>query len=276
MQVNLTLPLKWAQCWGYAMILVLVNFLLIFPLSSFLFHDFYSRMIPPDSIQTVPFSESRREMGSWAGKSSFQFEFERVSSETAVLPEIHANGFSQKIPLRADIPYNMNIDLDVYCLNKVTDLNIKDGELTISVCRAGIGGITVFRKTLLLSCANTRDIPNMGGNGRLATSFAQQVQKELVNFFHLENPIFLEHDMKRLEITLKFAGNANVIIDPNLSALTFSMNFDHSLRNLMVRWKRLAYVFGTLIFNAIISFFFLTAFAVTFFRAGHSRSHKPV
>ncbi|CEP61617.1 seipin LALA0_S03e06942g [Lachancea lanzarotensis] len=275
MQVNITLPLKWAQCGGYIMILILVNVMMIFPLSGFLFHDFYSRMIPSDSTRTVLFSEGRTERGSWSGKSTFHFAFQRHSTDTTVLPQIEANGFAQNVPLRADIPYNMNLDLDIFCLNKVTDLCLKDGEITISVNRPGdYLGKTLFRRTLLLSCANTRDIPNMGGTGRLSLTFAQKVQKELVNSFHFENPIEIDHQLKSLDITLKLAGNANIIIDPNRSFLTFSMNFDHSLRNLMIRWRKLAYVFGTLIFNAIISFFFLTAFAISFFRAGHAKSIK--
>ncbi|SCU97532.1 LAFA_0G11892g1_1 [Lachancea sp. 'fantastica'] len=275
MQINVTLPLKWAQCGGYIMIVILVNVLMIFPLSGFLFHDFYSRMIPSDSTRTVLFSESRRELGSWSGKSTFNFVFQRHSTNTVMLPQIEINGFAQNVPLRADIPYNMNLDLDIFCLNKVTDLCLKDGEVTISVNRAGESvDKTLFRKTLLLSCANTRDIPNMGGSGRLSLTFAQKVQKELVNSFHFDNPISIEHNVKSLDITLKLAGNANVIIDPNRSYLTFSMNFDHSLRNLMIRWRTLAYVLGTLIFNAIISFFFLIAFAISFFRAGHAKSVK--
>ncbi|SCV04723.1 LANO_0G11958g1_1 [Lachancea nothofagi CBS 11611] len=228
MQINVTLPLRWAQCWGYAIILMLVNLIVIFPLSAFLFQDFYSRMIPADSVQTIPFSESRKEMGNRSGniKTTFQFDVERYSSDTAILPHVAANGFAQNVPLRADIPYNVNLDLNVFCLNKVTDLSVRDAEITISVSTSKkLAESVVFRKTLIFSCANTRDIPSLCENNRLSSTFANQVQKELVNSFHLDNPIFIEHDMKSLELSLKFAGNANLIVDPNTSLLTFSMNF---------------------------------------------------
>ncbi|SCU98485.1 LADA_0H13322g1_1 [Lachancea dasiensis] len=276
MQVNITLPLKWAQCWGYVLILMSVNIMLIFPLSAFLFSDFYSRLIPADSVQTVPFAAGQQLGTGWSGgKAIYAFKLKRYSTETAEIPQVIPNGFPQGVPIRADIPYNVNLDLNVFCLNKVTDLSIRDGEITLSVSRHGKPAENVlFRKTLLMTCANTRDIPTLGASGKLSPTFARKVQQELVNHIHLEKPIILQHDVEKLELSLKFAGNANLIVDTSTSFITLSLNFEHSLRNLMVRWKKLTHVVGTLLFNAIISFFFLAAFAISFFRAGHVRGSK--
>ncbi|CAR22913.1 Seipin [Lachancea thermotolerans] len=275
MQINLTLPLKWAQWWAYILVLMLVNIAFIFPLSAFLFRDFYSRMIPPDTTRTVSFSESKREMGGWTGKTTFQFDLKRYSTEDAKLPFVSPNGFAQSVPLRSDIPYNMDVNLNIFCLNKVTDWNIRDAEVSISVLKSGkSNAAVVFRKTLLLSCANTRDVHSVSGTRRLTTTFAKQIQDELVNSYSLENPFFVEHDVKCLEVSLRCAGNANLIIDPNSSELKLSMNFENSLRNLMIRWKKLTYAVGTVVFDVIITSFFFLAFGLTFLRAGRVKERK--
>lgn len=232
-------------------------------------------MIPPDTTRTVSFSESKREMGGWTGKTTFQFDLKRYSTEDAKLPFVSPNGFAQSVPLRSDIPYNMDVNLNIFCLNKVTDWNIRDAEVSISVLKSGkSNAAVVFRKTLLLSCANTRDVHSVSGTRRLTTTFAKQIQDELVNSYSLENPFFVEHDVKCLEVSLRCAGNANLIIDPNSSELKLSMNFENSLRNLMIRWKKLTYAVGTVVFDVIITSFFFLAFGLTFLRAGRVKERK--
>lgn len=159
----------------------------------------------------------------------------------------------------------------------MTDLSIRDSEVTIAVSTSRKPGeIVIYRKILLLTCANTRDTHSLSETKRLTSTFAKQVQDELVNSFYLENPVIIDHDIKSLRVVLTLAGNAKVIIDPNSSELKFAMNFELSLRNLMIKWKKLTYCIGTLLFNAFISFFFLIAFAISFLRAGHVRGNEKL
>ncbi|SCW01829.1 LAFE_0E08174g1_1 [Lachancea fermentati] len=269
MRINVTLPLKWAQWWVYILSIAMVNLVIILPLSGLLFHDFYTRLIPPDTVQKIPFSIGSKTSQLVDGNTIFRFRLKRLSSETAILPQVIDNGLTQDVSLRSDIPYNFDLKLNIFCLNTSPGLNIKEGTITVSASsKKNWMDSVIFQKTVLLSCANTNDIIALGEAGSLSSTFSQRVQKELVNSFFWEDYV-LDHDVQNVVVSLKFAEGSYFIVDAESSELKFSMNLNHSLRNLMLRWKKLTHVVGILVFNLVVLFFFVVGFLISFMRVGN-------
>ncbi|SCU77710.1 LAMI_0A02080g1_1 [Lachancea mirantina] len=267
MRLNITLPLKWAQWWIYCILIILVNFVVILPLASFLFHDFYSRLIPTDTIQTIPFSSSKLDEHAKENGYSFLFDIQRHDTDVVTLPRLLENGLEQNIPLRSDIPYDVDIKLKAFCLNNSPGNNIKTAMLTLRVISPKTFTKRIlFQRPLLLTCVNSKDVYALAEAGALTPNFAYRLQKDLVNRFEKDHCAMIAHDVKKIEVSILMRDPATLLVDSAASELRLAMDLKYSPRNIMLRWKKLSYIVGILTFHGVILFFFSIAFIISFWR----------
>lgn len=258
MRIKITLPLQMAQWWVYFIILFLVNVLVILPLSGLLFHDLYSRLIPQESVQEAPFSIANE----LDGGKTFSFMVERIP-ETADSMVLLDNGMPTDIPLRRDIPYTLDLTIKAYCINDVIESNLQKSTVTV-VTRGKKKNIDVFKRQVILSCFNPGDVDFLAEITKPLT-LSQRIQTHFVNTFSWHEFMYLEQEVEEVRISFEHKGKGNIMVGSD-SQLIYKIDFNHSLRNLMSRWRKLTYSVGIIIFDTIICSWFLLAFFICFGR----------
>ncbi|EDO19358.1 hypothetical protein Kpol_1002p3 [Vanderwaltozyma polyspora DSM 70294] len=258
MLVNVTRPLQLLQWSSYIAITCLVQLLIILPLSILIFHDFYARLLPPDSSQWVPLSTS----------NTFDFEkfdqyIDRISIDKP-LPPILDNGLSQMIPLRDYILYKMDLDYKFYCLKDSVNRGYKSPldtlQLRVSVATTDDDVSTViYRRNIPIVCIRDTDSISTEGLSKIGPNRLKVFEKEWQNHIDIEDKISIDPDVVKIYYDfIPGSPSMHLKFDPK-SGARYRMEFQQGFRNIMLRWRKLTHIFGTLVCYVIIS----TLFSVT-------------
>ncbi|CAI4035300.1 hypothetical protein SMKI_12G4510 [Saccharomyces mikatae IFO 1815] len=283
MRINISRPLQLLQWTSYIVAAFLIQLLIILPLSIIVYHDFYLRLLPADSSNVVPLNTFSILNGVQFGTKFFQ-SISSIPVGTDLSQTID-NGLSQLIPMRDNIEYKLDINLKFYCQSKAISLNLDN--LLIDIYRGpgptlggpGVGDNKdekIFHTSKPIVCLSVADSISPQEIEQLGPSRLNVYGEEWLNRISIEDKISLDSSYETISIFLKTEiGQRNLIIQPE-SGITFRMNFEQGLRNLMLRKRFLSYVIGISIFHCIICmlFFITGCTAFIFVRKGQKKSKK--
>lgn len=263
MLINVTRSLQLVQWSSYVAIAFLVQLVIIFPLSVLLFHDFYVRLLPPDSSQWIPLS---------AFNNTYEMQFQQVIIRTPPeypLPTLLDNGLPQGIPLRDHILYKMDIDVNLYCLKDSWDEGhnldsvqlqvytiVFDDELELSTL--------VYRRTIPVVCLKTQDSISVDDIYKVGPNRLLLFEKEWLNHITIEDNISVGPEAEAIQYVFSSRNESDLIFDPK-SSVRLIMNFEQGFRNLMLRWRLLSHIIGTTVFFIVITILFALTGAATFY-----------
>lgn len=275
MKIDITRPLQLLQWSSYLGILVLVKLFVILPLAAILFNDFYLRLLPSDSSQWVPLSTF--EVSQDAAESSLIYDqsINRVLIERA-LPKTIDNGISQKINLRDHILYKVDLDTKFYCLptarSKGSTNNIE--ELEVEIYSSNKPESLMYRRTTPIVCMKPDDSINVMELYKFGPNRLELFKKEWLNHFKSHDKVSITSEMSSVRYVLKVPKSHKLLIQPD-SGFRFRMSFEQGLRNVMLRWHKVTYAVGIVIFDlAISSLFVITAFLSFFLIMRRSSNNK--
>ena len=283
MKINVSRPLQFLQWSSYIVVAFLIQLLIILPLSILIYHDFYLRLLPADSSNVVPLNTFNILNGVQFGTKFFQsIKSIPVGPD---LPQTIDNGLSQLIPMRDNMEYKLDLNLQLYCQSKTDHLNLDN--LLIDVYRGpgpllgAPGGSNskdekIFHTSRPIVCLALTDSMSPQEIEQLGPSRLDVYDEEWLNTIRIEDKISLESSYETISVFLKTEiAQRNLIIHPE-SGIKFRMNFEQGLRNLMLRKRFLSYIIGISIFHCIICvlFFITGCTAFIFVRKGQKKSKK--
>lgn len=264
MKINISPPLRLLQWSSYACIILLVKVFIIFPLAVLLFHDLYSRLLPADSSNWVPFDTLQNIDCSWNKHGqTFTQAIKRVDTDYE-LPKTLDNGISQPIHLRDHILYKMDLNLQFYCIHMFTDKqrnNLMEFELQIfGTCPAH----KLFSKKIPIVCLTEESQTELGVPSSIyGSSKLELYRKEWLNELKVDDKIKINPKLKSIKFVLQTKGPTQLILGPE-SGLKFRMHSPQGLINFMLRWRRTAYFVGIVLFDLAITTLFSTSALTTF------------
>lgn len=264
MRINITRPLQLLQLSSYLGILVLVKLFIILPLAVILFNDFYHHLLPSDSSQWVPLSafDVREDSNS---TTVYQQKINRIQKENE-LPSIVDNGISQWINLHNQVEYKVDLDTKFYCVptwrTAYQASNID--EVVMEVYSSDFASILLYRRTVPIICMKNDDSINALELYKYGPSRLELFKKEWSNHIKVHDKISVTHNLQAFRYVLKAPKTFKLIMQPD-SGFRFRMSFDQGLRNAMLRWHKITYAVGIVVFDfAISTLFAFTAF-ISFF-----------
>ncbi|CAI4048438.1 hypothetical protein SUVZ_12G4280 [Saccharomyces uvarum] len=285
MKINISRPLQFLQWSSYIVAAFFIQLLIILPLSVLIYHDFYLRLLPADSSNVVPLNTFNILQGIQFGTKFFQ-SISSIPVGTD-LPQTTDNGLPQPIPMRDNIEYKLDLNLQFYCQNKIGRLNLDSmlidvyrgpGPILRSPGRVDNEDEKIFHTSRPIVCLTVEDSLSPQEVEQLGPSRLNAYNEEWLNSIIIEDKITLDSSYETVSIFLKTEmAQASIILQPK-SGATFRMNFEQGLRNLMLRKRFLSYVIGISIFHCIICMlFFLTGcIAFVFVRKGQTKSKKQI
>lgn len=262
MKFNLTRPLQVAQWFSYIMGVCVVQFLVILPLSALLFHDFYTRLLPPDSSQWVSinnFETSTQDNGMLI----LSQELERVKSHRPLV-SVKPNGLPQAVGLREHTNYRLDLQLEFYCKNLNSTLQNTDiQEISIQLVDQ-LGNFYYHYRGPIICKSSTMEPEVLDGNKHLK-SRNEVLKNEWLNTIHVEDIIDINPDLSQLTIMMGLPDKAIVILPDPASGVLFRRFFENGLRNWMLRRWRTSYILGISAFYVSLSFTFVITCISSFF-----------
>lgn len=223
----------------------------IFPLAIILFHDFYRRLLPSDALTLIPLSaftkQSEMLTGIWnrSGKQSI-----RRVGPASTLPWMQNRGSPEEIPLRSHLTYKMDIEIRAYCAALEGDFGSHIDMLNFKVFGGPSGDTLIYARETPIYCVAVNDKPQMSEQPANQRSV---MSKQWLNELLFEDVADISTSTLylRYELKLNSAGKA-LYIEPS-SHFRLRVNYDQGLRNLMLKRKFFAYIFGIASFFIIIS-----------------------
>lgn len=274
MRINITRPLQLLQLSSYLGILVLVKFFIILPLATILFNDFYHHLLPSDSSQWVPLSilDFKQDSNSTI---EYQQRFNRIDTEKE-LPSIIDNGISQYINLHSQVQYKVDLDTKFYCVPtwRTTYQTSNVDEVQMEIYSSDSASSLIYRRTVPIICMKSEDSINDSELYKYGPSRLELFKKEWLNHIKVHDKISVDHKMESFHYVLKAPKTFKLVIQPD-SGFRFRMSFEQGLRNAMLRWHKISYAVGIVVFDfAISTLFALTAF-ISFYLITRRGESKP-
>lgn len=266
MQLNLTKPLQILQWSSYAYLLVLVKIFVIFPIAILLFNDFYLRLLPSDSSQWVNLSKLQTQKNDLSSVEFFQ-TIERIPIDSDI-PALLDNGLAEGIPLRDHISYKMDLDMNFFCkFSSKSQGYTPSGivEMLLQVYSTHKTETLIFQRTMPVLCMTIDDSIIEEELYKQGPSRLALYQKEWSNRIAIHDKIDINpRDLGLKHVwTLKSPGS-RLIFNPE-SGFRFRMSFEQGLRNMMLRWHKITYIVGIIVFDCAISTLFVMAVLVSFY-----------
>ncbi|KAL3234395.1 hypothetical protein RNJ44_03157 [Nakaseomyces bracarensis] len=260
MKFNLTRPLQLAQWFSYIMGICIVQFLIILPLSALLFHDFYIKLLPPDSSQWISINNFERNVIENKEMVVLAQQFRRVTSQGPLIP-VDPNGIPQTADLRVGTSYKLDLQLDFYCKNLNSSDVMDLQEVSIRVL-GSTGDVYYHYRGPILCKSSAFDTTVLDGNKQLVSRTAV-VRNEWLNKVHIDDMIHMKPGIAgTVEIIIDLPGPELVIIPDPSSGILVRRFFGSGLRNWMLRWWRTTYIVGiSMVYISISSIFVITCIA---------------
>ncbi|AET38745.1 seipin Ecym_3252 [Eremothecium cymbalariae DBVPG len=261
MQINILWPLQWIPWFTYTTIIIWVQVILIVPLSTMLWQEFYDQLIPKESRYQGTFHPIER-ISSTEKTYSWHMHLKRENSFTAQGSLMDFGAGQIPDALKPDMfelivskhsPYVLNIQLEIYCL-KALPLE------TVEVC------VNNERKIFIVTCFNSLEhaIQHKPYQRRLV----EHVQHEYVNTLEVNDFLVSTHsDM--VNVTVTSTGGGAMLFGQDTH---YELNMQlEGIRYVMLRWYKTCHILGTASFVAIISGWFFFSFTVAFMIIGFLR-----
>lgn len=244
-----------------------------------LFNDFYLRLIPSDSSQLVPLSALSLQQTGTSIVRYFQM-LDKVSIQNE-LPSVKDNGLAQRIPIRDHINYKIDVSLKFFCtLNDVPGAwfyNLQNLKISVSAITHDKKNLPLYVANIPVSCMKNDDSISLPENKQLSTSRMKSFNTEWLNEIKIDDVIEFtpSDDYQGLSViftipnTLSEHGHETInvfglLMNPE-SSLNFRMNFNQGLRNLMLRYRIITYIVGTVIFHIITTLLFVVTAILAFY-----------
>ncbi|CCE61742.1 hypothetical protein TPHA_0B00700 [Tetrapisispora phaffii CBS 4417] len=273
MLINVSKPFQILQWITYISIIVGVQLLIVLPISVLIFHDFYTRLIPPDSSQYVPVSTFEQ-----YDELTYRHLITRVPIEKP-LYSVEDNGLDQNLPLRDNILYKMDIDMKFFCLNENdlsrNNLEVLDFQVRVrNNYQKTKATSVIYRRKIPITCLNEHDsivedeIHKYGKN-RLA-----MYQREWLNSIYVDDLIYIPSEIRQIQYHFVLPGQ-RLILQPE-SNIYMRMEFKQGIRNMMLRWKKLTYLIGITVFYIFITTLFFISTGSSFYYMKSQNFITPV
>ncbi|CAI4047051.1 seipin SKDI_12G4290 [Saccharomyces kudriavzevii IFO 1802] len=283
MKINISRPLQLLQWSSYLVAVFLIQLLVILPLSVLIYHDFYLRLLPADSSNLVPLNTFNILNGIQFGTKFFQ-SIASIPVGTD-LPQTTDNGLSQPIAMRDNIEYKLDLNLLFYCQNKNDHLNLDNllidiyrgpGPALGSPERVDSKDEKIFHTSRPIVCLTVADSISYQEIEQLGPSRLNVYNEEWLNTITIEDKISLDSSYETISMFLRTEMAQKNLIIQSESGITFRMNFEQGLRNLMLRKRFLSYIIGVSIFHFIICilFFIVGCTAFMFVKKSQKKSQK--
>lgn len=261
MRLNLTRPLQFLQWSSYISLLLMVKIFIIFPLAVLLFNDFYLRLLPADSSQWVPLSTFNKNVST--NEIIYDQIVDRVPLERE-LPKIIDNGLAQHVSLRDHIVYKMDLDYKFYCLMPLGGQFNRISNLELKIYASDDPESLIYARSVPIICLKPCDSIATAELYKYGPSRQDLFQKEWLNHIKLHDKIDIDSNTRVIQHLTLPTSSFGLIMLPE-SGCRFRMNFEQGLRNVMLRYHKITYAVGIIVFDfAIFVLFAITTF-VTFF-----------
>lgn len=277
MQLNITKPLQILQWSAYIYILILVKGFIIFPIAILLFNDFYLRLLPSDSSQWVPLSKFNVEEFD-EGIEFFQ-KIERIPIEWDI-PALPDNGIPESIPLRDHISYKMDFDMNFFCISPTKNLGYTPSgisELVLEIHSTERKQSLIFKRNIPILCMTNGDNIVEDELYDQGPSRLSLYEKEWINHIKIHDKVDIGPEDNEIKYIWTIRSESPRILFNLESGFRLRMNFEQGLRNLMLRWHKITYIIGVVVFDCAISTIFGIAVLISFYSLSNklkSRSKK--
>ncbi|AMD19938.1 HCL213Wp [Eremothecium sinecaudum] len=262
MQVNVLWPLKCLPWAVYATIIIWVQLILIIPLSTILWQEFYQQLIP---VQSRYEGQLQPEIIQGAGSKdvmTYQWNMslnrlDDITAQTVTMGIISADAKQEfplsisKFDLPKNIPYFLNLDIQVYCFDKIPIHNI---ELRID---------DVVQYFTISCFLNLDSAVDQQWNSK---PMAERIKREFMNHFFMPD-ISIAPNQEKVLVTMR--STAQLLYGQG-SRYELNMHLG-GLRYIMLRWNKTFHVLGSTAFVVIISGWFYLSFTIGFAMLGYLR-----
>lgn len=284
------------QWTSYVVAIFIVQIIIILPLSFILFNDFYQYLIPTDSSQLVPLSAFNL---TESGRCHFQYtqKLDKVTAHQD-LPIVKPNGLIQHIPVREHIDYRIDATFKFFCLINEEDTakhNLQTATVSIYAHRDGSTPLLLHSKYVPIVCITSQDKITLPEGKQLKQSRISQYKTEWLNEIKIDDISDLTTDSQTVGLVIRFNFLTNekdttqgynhgyphrdvyTLLMNEDSKLNLRINFNQGIRNLMLRYRIITYVVGTIVVHILISFLMIittvTAFYLTNQKLAESDDH---
>ncbi|KAG0672376.1 hypothetical protein C6P45_003060 [Maudiozyma exigua] len=297
MKLNISWPFQLMQWTSYVTVIFIVQIIIILPLSFISFNDFYQYLIPTDSSQLVPLSAFNL---TESGRCHFQYTqlLDKVSAHQD-LPIVKPNGLIQHIPVREHIDYRIDATFKFFCLINEEDTakhNLQTATVSVYTLRKGSNPLLLHSKYVPIVCITPQDKITLPEGKQLKHSRLSQYRTEWLNEIKIDDISDLTTDSQTESLVIGFNfiaderyatkgynhgypyRNAYTLLMNEESKLNLRINFNQGIRNLMLRYRIITYVVGTIVVHILISFLMIittvTAFYLTNQKLAESDDHR--
>lgn len=261
MRLNLTRPLQFLQWSTYISLLLMVKVFIIFPLAVLLFNDFYIRLLPADSSQWVPLSTFNKNVS--RNEIIYDQLIDRIPIERE-LPKVIDNGLTQHVALRDHIIYKMDLDFKFYCLMPLGGQFNRISSLDLKIYASDDPESLIYARSVPIICLKPCDSIATTELYKYGPSRQDLFQKEWLNHIKLHDKIEIASHAKVIQHLTLPTSSFGLVVLPE-SGCRFRMNFEQGLRNVMLRYHKITYAVGIIVFDFAISILFAITTFVTFF-----------
>ncbi|AAS52756.2 AER072Wp [Eremothecium gossypii ATCC 10895] len=252
MQINVLWPLQWVPWATYAAVILWVQVVVILPLATVLWQDFYSQLLPSESHferQLRPVKAPASAAGSVNYMWSMELWRQTVSPQDVTSTPPSAG--HEQLAVQSGIPYLLVIDLQLYCFDQEP----------IHVVTVEVAAHTeYFTVTCFPSVEHAMRSP------WTAQPLATRIQHEFENRLQLPD-ILLSADTRMVNVTIQSTARLRF---GHRSAYSLSMQVG-GIRYAMLHWYRTCHILGTTLFVGVISAWFYISFSIAFMVIGFLR-----
>ncbi|CCF56019.1 hypothetical protein KAFR_0A05840 [Kazachstania africana CBS 2517] len=261
MKINVTKPFQLLQYVCYIFVVLLLQIVVVGPLSILIFNDFYTRLIPDDSLQFVPISKF--DQGKVEDVLIFKQDIDRISLNDDLI-NLDNNGISEKIPLREFINYELDFAFDFYCQSELETFNLQNVKISIQA-----NDLPLYVLEMPIICITKNDTILLNSH----TSRLELWQLEWLNKIHIDNVVTVPSNVDIISIVINKPSHSHFLVKPD-SNLNFRMDFTNDLRNMMLRKRTITHIIGILIVNILLNLLFLLITVITFIVTSNKLNKK--
>lgn len=258
MRINISLPIKFIPWISYLIIFLAVELFVIFPLSALIWDDFYQKIIPNNSLKTYQFQPELIVQNLNYKNTHSRITYGYVQEVNRLPPVIHSKSTSLESSkhLKAKFSHIFDVNIQIYCY---------DSSIPIHTIKVSVDG---FEKYATIVCFSNLDLV-IPSNKLSLNRLSEKVKNDFVNLINFDS-LLVNRQSKLIDIQL--VSDTPLIFGEN-SILTIRTKLG-TLQNAIIRWNKLAYVLGTLLFTTIISCWFSLGFLIMFSYMGILRARQ--
>ncbi|AGO12425.1 AaceriAER072Wp [[Ashbya] aceris (nom. inval.)] len=245
MQINVLWPLQWVPWATYAAVVLWVQVVVIVPLATVLWQDFYHQLLPAESH----FERQLRPVkspGAAAGSANYMWSMElgrkAVSAKDATSTPPGAG--RDQLTVQNGVPYLLGIELQLYCFDR-QPIHVVAVE------------VEAHREYFTVTCFPS--VEHAMQSPWTSQPLATRIQHEFENWLQIPD-ILLSADTRMVNVTVQSTAELRF---GHRSAYSLSMQVG-GIRYAMLHWYHTCHILGTTLFVGVISAWFYISFSIAF------------